>query len=418
MQIIQTKLNLKLNYPIHKPYKREEVIFFDIETTGFLAASSYLYLIGAMYYQDDSWFLTQWFADDMQSEEKILEAFLSFLVSYKRIIHYNGTSFDLPYLDKKCKQYKIDNCLSSIESLDLYKKISSCKKLLPVPNLKLKTIETFAGIHREDKLSGEELIQIYANFIGKYQAEKLRKISEKEITPIPRYHKDVKTFEENMKSSSSTQLQSLLLLHNAEDVKGLLQICNVLYYTDLFDFANFNNTTYLEYTVSNDQRIQHILFQQELPYSFGNEVRIQAEIIPDAPETPLSLFLSGKELTISVPLYYGTLKYFPDNWKDYYYLPMEDIVVHKSVAQFVDKEFKQKVKAKDCYLTKEGSFLPLPTEHLLEPLHSFTTPLYQLHYKGKVSFSEYNLSTLLDTDVMVPYIKSLIGFMKSNGKIA
>ena len=39
-----------------------------------------------------------------------------------------------------------------------------------------------------------------------------------------------------------------------------------------------------------------------------------------------------------------TLKYFYDNYKDYFYLPKEDTAIHKSVATYVDKDFRQKAK--------------------------------------------------------------------------
>lgn len=409
MLIRNKKLDIKLHYPIHKPYKKEEIIFFDIETTGFLPSASYLYLIGAMYYKEDSWQFTQWFADDMQSEQTILEEFLTFLSSYKRIIHYNGSGFDLPYLEKKCKHYKIHNPLTSIESLDLYKKFNSCKKLLPVSNLKLKTIEIFAGVVREDKLSGEELIQIYANYLGKYQFEKLRLAGEKVPAGIPSYQKDVKTFEENIKSSTSSQLLDLLLLHNSEDVIGLMRISNILYYTDIFDSMPSEKSIKLEYQFTEENKVSCIMLKQELPYSFAKPVIIEAEIFQGTNTASIILCLSNKELTIQIPIYYGKLKYFPDNYKDYFYLPKENMVVHKSVAQFVDKEFREKVKAKDCFLIKDAAFLPMPAPIL--------SPTYQIEYKDKMSFAEFNQTDFNNSIILVKYFYSLLEFMKSNGAV-
>lgn len=409
MQIFHKKLELKLNYPLHRPFNKEEIIFFDIETTGLLASASYLYLIGAMYYKESSWYLTQWFADDMQSEKQILEEFFAFIISFKRIIHYNGSGFDLPYLEKKCKQYSLHSPLASIDSFDLYKKFNSCKKLLPVSNLKFKTIETFVGIHREDKLTGEELIQIYANYIGKYQFEKLQLANDNLSAVIPKFQKDVRTLEENIKSSSSKELQSLLLLHNAEDVTGLLRISNILYYTDIFSHTLAQKSINLEYQYSKDNMAKALIFRQELPFSFGKTVNIEAEIFSDIPGTSLLLYLNHNELTVRVPIYYGVLKYFPDNYKDYYYLPMEDMVVHKSVAQFVDKEFRQKVTAKNCFLKKDAAFLPMPG--------SIFSPAYQFEYKDKLSFAEFNQAEFGSAEVITAYFHSLLEFIKTNGSV-
>ena len=69
-------------YPFHQPL--EQIAFFDIETTGLSPKTSSIYLIGVMHYNShkQSWQITQWFADDYQSEEPILEAFLSYLEDF------------------------------------------------------------------------------------------------------------------------------------------------------------------------------------------------------------------------------------------------------------------------------------------------------------------------------------------------
>lgn len=422
MQIFHKKLEHKLHYPLNRPYQKDEILFFDIETTGFLASASYVYLIGAVYYKEDSWYLTQWFAEDTQSEKQILETFFSMIISYKRIIHYNGSGFDLPYLEKKSKQYKLNNPFTAMESFDLYKKFNSYKKLLPVSNLKLKTMETFAGVHRKDKLSGEELIQIYANFLGKYQFEKLQLANDKVSAAIPKFQKDVKTLEESIKNHSSVELQALLLLHNEEDVTGLLKIGSLLYFTDIFEDILPQKSIQREYKYSKEKKIESLILHKELPFFFGKPIMIKTEIISqeqvleagcssaDCNSTVcLELILYENELTLKVPIYYGELKYFPDNYADYYYLPMEDMVVHKSVAQFVDKEFRQKAKASNCFLKKVSSFLPMPN-----PIFS---PIYRLEYKDKFTFCEFNLTDYENIDLLAAYFHSLLEFIKTNGTL-
>ena len=65
----------------------------------------------------------------------------------------------------------------------------------------------------------------------------------------------------------------------------------------------------------------------------------------------------GREATLKVPLYETELKYFYSNYKDYYYLPQEDMAIHKSLATFVDKDFREKAKPENCYTKKEGQYL-------------------------------------------------------------
>ena len=76
MKVITQTCTQNLSYPFS--YPKEEILFFDIETTGFSPKTSALYLIGALYYKDNTWQLIQWFADDTTSEPKMLTAFLPF----------------------------------------------------------------------------------------------------------------------------------------------------------------------------------------------------------------------------------------------------------------------------------------------------------------------------------------------------
>ena len=44
--------NLEVNYPLENLAPLEQILFLDIETTGFTARTSYLYLIGCAYYSE------------------------------------------------------------------------------------------------------------------------------------------------------------------------------------------------------------------------------------------------------------------------------------------------------------------------------------------------------------------------------
>ena len=63
-------------------------------------------------------------------------------------------------------------------------------------------------------------------------------------------------------------------------------------------------------------------------------------------------------LHFQFPLYKGTLKYFFADYKNYYYLPAEDMAVHKSISSFVDSAHREKATKENCYTKKEGCFLP------------------------------------------------------------
>src|SRR5690554_4975289 len=149
MIIKNKKLSNNIIYPINEPFKLDEIIFFDIETTGLSPKTSYLYLIGFAYYNNNSWYLTQWLLKDPNQEVKLLNLFTNKIKSYKRIIHYNGDDFDIPYLTYKYKLYNLEIPFSNIDSFDFYKKVNPYRKNFPFTNLKLKTLECYFGFNRD-----------------------------------------------------------------------------------------------------------------------------------------------------------------------------------------------------------------------------------------------------------------------------
>ena len=69
MRIIQKDLGEKKpSYPIERLANPEEILFLDIETTGFTAKSSNLYLIGCAYFKDEEWHTIQWLAENYEEE--------------------------------------------------------------------------------------------------------------------------------------------------------------------------------------------------------------------------------------------------------------------------------------------------------------------------------------------------------------
>lgn len=138
MKFIETNTNSIQDSYFSSLYTKEQLLFFDIETTGFSAAATKLYFIGCMYFKDNNWQVGQWFNDDGNSEQLLLEAFLEFAKNYTILIHFNGDGFDLPYINQKRNQYGITADLSHMQSIDLYKWMRPYKNLLGLPNLKLK----------------------------------------------------------------------------------------------------------------------------------------------------------------------------------------------------------------------------------------------------------------------------------------
>ena len=85
-----------------------------------------------------------------------------------------------------------------------------------------------------------------------------------------------------------------------------------------------------------------------------------------------------------------------------YYLPKEDMAVHKSVGCFVEPAYRQKATAANCYIKKDGRFLPLPAGT------DWDSPVFSLTRKDKKVFIPWEENTELATDSVCHLIN---GFM-------
>lgn len=293
------------------------LLFFDIETTGFSAKKSSLYMIGLLYFENDKLMATQLFAETPDEEVFILKEFLEICQNYQTTIHYNGNTFDIPYIREKCRQHQLKDPFETLKGIDLYKRFSVFKNILHLENCKQKTVETFVGIEREDLYNGGELIEFYK----KYTVNKAQEISD------------------------------LLFLHNFDDLKGMYQLLPILTYMDLllvpFRVVKVHSNGY--YDLDEKERFEVVMKLRFHSY-FPKPISIN--------KNGCRFSGSGNEGFLKVPLLKEPLKYFYSNYTDYYYLPKEDVALHKSVASFVDKEHRQQANARNCYTRKEGAFLP------------------------------------------------------------
>lgn len=370
----QFSLEQMPQYPFDREYDINRIAFFDIETTGFAAESTYLYLIGCAFYQNSSFQLTQWFSEDIKEETLLISSFFNFLKDYDVLIHYNGSGFDLPYLQRKCALLQLEYSFERLSSIDLYKKILPYKKIFRLNSFRQKSLEVFLNINRKDIFSGGDLIQVYQSYLGKKHYETLKEQREPgSITS----------------SSEANQLLQQLLLHNEDDIKGLLYISPILNYVDLFE----KPIRILQAGVDGDLFVLRFEISASLPVriNYGNDL------------AHLTAF--GNMATLSVHIYDGELKYFYDNYKDYYYLPAEDSVIHKSVAHFVDKEYRVKAKVSNCYTKKQGIFAP---QYAL-----VFAPSFKLGYQDKLSFLEIHTDFLLQEENLEQYVSHILSHIIS-----
>ena len=343
MKTINGEFDIQPSYPIENLLPEgmglEDVLFLDIETTGLSARSSGLYLVGVVYYKEEKWHYTQWLADKYEEELNVITAFFEFMTNYKFLIHYNGNRFDIPYLEQKCEMFSLPYSFDNMDGVDIYRRISGYRDLLGLPDLKQKTIEDFLGIERDDKYTGGELISRYHDYV----------------------------------CSGHESLLIELLLHNSDDLKGMLSVVSMLAYTDIFLKPIRVMKVHANYFKDAEKKrsqevVMKLRFGAPLPKAFSFR--------------SLGCYFSGEGIdgNLKVPLFEEELKYFYSNYHDYYYLPAEDMAMHKSIAGFVDKEHRVQAGAANCYTRKKSLYLP--------QWEVLFTPFYKRTYKSKEMFFE------------------------------
>lgn len=337
-------LNQSELYNLELRYQPADVLLFDIETTGFSAGNTMLYLIGMCFYSDDSWHYQLLFNDDGRSELAILDTFLHVISSFHTLIHFNGDGFDLRYLKEKYIQYQTLTSgqyfehaipsLESLESVDLYKLIKPYRSGLALTDLKLKTVQQALDIPRTDPYSGGELIKIYKTYL----------------------------------KEQSKDLQRMLLQHNYDDILAMIPMLRLL---------SFESLAAHEFQLITVQEQASCLaltltFPQSIPLCYKKETVYG------------SLQISGTCGALFIPLWKGELRYYLKNWKDYYYLPIEDTVMHKSIAAFVDTDYKQKATKENGFLRLTSVFFPCPQGLACRP-----DKLYKKNSSDSISYAEW-----------------------------
>ncbi len=357
-------------------YKDMRALYFDIETTGLSAQSSYVYLIGCAYEEEGTYYLTQWMCTEPAEEKELLRLFFTKAKEYDLLLHYNGTGFDLPFLEKKAKRHCLEYPLQYLESLDLYAIARKMKTYLPTENLKLKSMEQFFSFPRTDTFSGGELIEVYAQFLGLYRLNEMTNHS---------------------KEQEVTALGHVLLLHNAEDIKNLPSLTILLFLQNLSKELSTERIKKAP-ALPDDPELREALSKIKLTpaavsvdYAFPFTLPNRTELTLPFDERMITITLSKNGIvSIMLPIINAELKYFYPNPADYYYLPLEDCAMHKSVASFVEKEFRKKATAATCYTRQTGQFVPLSLHNTKkEAPKDSALPCFLSDYKSNFCYTPY-----------------------------
>lgn len=301
-------------------FLKEDMLLFDIETTGLSSSSNRIYLTGLGWLDGDLLTVRQYLTECAADEAVVIgEANrIAGMSRFKTLVTFNGSTFDLPFFTKRCRLHAAAECIPSdagtafygLSHLDLYRALRPVRALFPLTQYRQKDFEALLGIGREDQYDGGKLISVYHRF------EKTKKQADRD----------------------------LLCLHNKEDLFGMFHLLSLLSCLQIrensYAAENFRATS-------------------------ANELSVRFRIDRPVPVSIRCLRPNGSLLIREtsglavLPLHRGALRCALPNPKDYYYLTEENTVVHKSVGQFVDPAYRRKAAPEECYIEH-----PVPPEYL------------------------------------------------------
>lgn len=161
-----------------------------------------------------------------------MKSLIDILDGKKLIFTYNGHAFDIPYLNHKYKSNGFDYQIPLYYDFDILRVARANRAHLKLPDYKLKTIEKYLGICREDTISGKESVEMYFDYL----------------------------------SSKDYELKNKILLHNYEDILNIVDLfaifdhCNTSTLYKEFDYpidivstyenTRFSDNFYIKYAVS------------------------------------------------------------------------------------------------------------------------------------------------------------------------
>lgn len=301
-----------------KEFDAKSSIFFDIETSGLSPKSSPVFLIGLVFFNNQEAVFRQYFSNSVEEEIDILNAFIDDVNCFKTIYHFNGLSFDIPFINERLSHHGIKYRLDKSSSFDIYQFVKKHKEMLNLESCKLKSVEEYMGIFREDDLSGKEIVDAYKKYLN----------------------------------TKSHFLRDKMLLHNEEDILNLYKILPII---KMIDSKKMKSQVEVSnYSISFSEKAVLV----EGKYDLDDEKNIEW--------SNEDMNFKWKSISKSFKLEYilkkDILYYFFKDYKNYYYFPELDQAVHKSVAKYYRFEEKHPASRSNCYIKQSHKYIKLPFE--------------------------------------------------------
>ncbi len=350
--------SIEKSYPYTLQGFMPSVGLIDCETTGLIATRDTLLSLGLVYKAPSGHLIYRHLVADKPGEEKeLLLAFLEVIKPLNTFYSYNGNSFDWPFIRARLTHHGLE------EQFPLSARFLDLKKLLKKISPTRQGLEDLLGFKRQGTLTGKDLAKLCKAY---------------EQTGGAPYFQLILSHQEE-------ELFSLGHFYNLYQLLTHLQEGTIVRATR--ETLSLTAKGALIGDPSTGKCLTLILMLSEALFT---SLHLQF------PYFTLEGEKDQKEFTIHYTCQDLLLRHYLSPAKNYYFIPSQNQLLHKSLAQFLPSEMRQKVKKEDCYLTKTSTFLPLATTHRL------TLPLWQ-DEKGQ-PYVEYveeaNLYPLLIAQVL------------------
>lgn len=304
----------------------EKVLFWDIETTGFSRRYDSIYLMGFFYWEGRRPILEQLLCASTAEEIGLLENFLQKIEDYELLVTYNGDTFDLPFVKERLRQMRIPGRPPDPRCLDLYKLYRPYAYFFGWDSCKLKSLERFLGVERQDTMDGGELIEVFYEY----------------------------------SRTDDPALEKTLLLHNYEDLLNLPRLLKIEQYARFLRGAQA-----LCVDVQESARKVTLAFDLAAPSPFSHT----ATYAPKRGAEPVTLLAEtgSSSLTLILPALTERFNYYLPDYKEYYILPSGELH-HKSLGT---PPVKKAATRSECFLPKNGVFVPGGITRSVSGLHEF-----------------------------------------------
>jgi uncharacterized protein YprB with RNaseH-like and TPR domain len=145
-------------------HKKENFIFFDIETIGNPSSGMPIILFGVAQISGSQILINQYFLQDIKEEPTALIGFLSHFDKNSIFITFGGKAFDIPYIMKRLAHYRINEDFKKPHFDMLYFSRHAWGEELP--NCRLTTIEKHLfGIKRKNDIPNTLIPEFYQTYM-------------------------------------------------------------------------------------------------------------------------------------------------------------------------------------------------------------------------------------------------------------